>query len=143
MKKEDVLYGINLGYKLGRLEFLWNISEGKSVKDDVAIILEQKGKRVEGDSYPEFVNAVLNCFSDDCVFSTILVGIGGYRNILAKKTDKEELNDLARSAFETIPEEFIANPMKLYAKFDKESPETVENMVDLTMKYLSEDDLFF
>lgn len=157
MKKEEIMYGVSLGYKLGRLEFIWGsdipeaISEFPNAKNDVIEMLKGQNVHTNDESYQKFTESILTHFErvNINIFATILVGIGANRNLLAKSAGVTEIKEFAKSAFRTIPEIVIPNPMKLYDRFDKEDPKYINQMVDLVYMYLnasgdnSVNDLFF
>jgi len=164
MTIEEIMYGVQLGYKLARMEFIWDskFEEARAVfkesKEELLSILKQKGCFPEEDNYRQFTESILTYFGSNNmnIFSTILIGVGSFRNMMAinvrdDNPNKEEMFSLARSAFDGIPAVVVPNPRGLYEEINNAKAENVMHIVSIVSDYLnigsekkdSVDNLFF
>lgn len=149
---EEVSYGVKLGYKLGRMEFIWDSpyedakKEFDKAKAEIISILKTEGCEAEQDSYMQFVDSILRYFErkNIKIYSMILVGIGSFRNMIASSVNnnnphKDELMLLAKNSFDIIPPYIVPDAMELLKKIKENNAYTLQGTIEVVCNHLNID----
>ena len=119
LDEETLISGVLFGYKLGRLEFLWDSkfdfarAEFDTSLDDLKLFLDADHVPYDLSSFPKFSNSIINYYrvSNSTKLYAILIGIFTQRMELSRSVStpskKETLHGLAMSALATVPGSFL------------------------------------
>ena len=119
LDEETLISGVLFGYKLGRLEFLWDSkfdfarAEFDTSLDDLKLFLDADHVPYDLSSFPKFSNSIINYYrvSNSTKLYAILIGIFTQRMELScsvsTPSKKETLHGLAMSALATVPGSFL------------------------------------
>lgn len=149
--EEKLTQGIFLGFKLGRMEFIWGSefefakAEFESSFREIKIFLDADSVIYEECNYQHFCNSIINFYraKDTQKLYAILIGIFTQRMTLSCSIDdpenKEMLHNLAVSALSTIPSSYIkdkddfVNIVKQKLKNGFELPEVIQEIYHYIM----------
>ena len=119
LDEEKLTQGVFLGFKLGRMEFIWDSkfdfakAEFESSFREIKTFLNADSVTYEQKNYQHFCNSIINFYraNDAQKLYAILIGIFTQRMTLSCSIDdtenKEMLHNLAVSALSTIPSSYI------------------------------------
>lgn len=118
-------FGIFIGFKLSRLEWLWgsnlNIAQKEFEPSKKELLLQLPNDLlIDNENYFTFSQSILGYYlrTDIFTYSAILIGITIQRCILldSSKNSKhnEELRKIARSSLNTIPEKIVSDKDTLF-----------------------------
>ena len=150
MIREEIVYGVKLGYSLGRMEFIWDSTmkeardEFENAKKEILDVLKIEKCEPEQDSYQSFCSSILNHFERNNlnIYAMILVGIGAFRGMLVTKIDeknpnREEMLKLAKNTFLIIPKFAVPNAMELFKKIADNEAYAPYEIVEIVLNHLN------
>lgn len=126
ISSEMLQYGICIGFKLSRLEWIWG-SKIKEVqkefapgKAEILSLLPVDDIQIDETDYKSFSLSILNHYlrTDIAMYSSILIGIIIQRCVVvdASKDSKtnSELKELAKSSLKSIPRKIVSDKEYLF-----------------------------
>ncbi|QVK20847.1 toll/interleukin-1 receptor domain-containing protein [Mycoplasmatota bacterium] len=125
MDKNRFLNSFGLGYRLGRVEFLWDTKfrfakkAFKEAREELNSILLMDGLKNNAKDFKLYSKNIFNYYSrdDKNIKNAIMVGIGAYRYVIANSDVSDqnsvELLDLADSALDEVSSDFCDNREEL------------------------------
>lgn len=140
----DILYfGIPLGFKLSRLEYIWGSKydfvkkEFEPIKTEILKLLPTEDMHIDKTSYISFCQSILNFYlrTSIATYSAILIGICIQRCLLigVSKDEKknEELHTLAKSALKSIPNMIVSNKIELFKIIYEHKTEDLYDIISI------------
>lgn len=119
LKTENLTFGITLGFKLARMEFIWKSDfefakkEFENGKNELYYLIASDNIIPDESSYQSFSSSILNYYmrADIEIFYSILIGICIQRSLLIGSSKSEssnkEIEFLAKSSLKSIPDDII------------------------------------
>lgn len=143
----SLIFGVSLGFKLSRLEWLWgsNYDFAKDQflpsKKEVLSLLPLGEINIDESNYESFTQSILGFYqrTDIEIYSAILIGVTIQRCSLigASKDDKYnlELQLLAKSSLQSIPSKIIPQKEKLFSIILKHKNDNLFTIIDILETY--------
>lgn len=124
IEMEKIHFGVTLGFKLGRLEFIWgaNIPEAINAfdesKNEILRMTSSDNIIIDNQNFVAFSSSILNYYmtNDIETFFSILIGFCLQRSSLSQQSpNSAQLNDLAKTCLNAVPEAMIGNKYKFFS----------------------------
>ncbi len=128
VQKEKLIYGLNLGFKLGRLEFIWTGPWGKENLEpclkEIRALLQVDRVNVKEEDFATFYEGILTFYMrrELELFYHILIGHVFFLCMMSQGTTEEkyerEVLDMAAAVLKDVPESYIGE-RKMFLAFCK------------------------
>jgi len=151
MNFEQFNYDFILGFKIGRLEFMWDSvfdfvkKEFKKAKTEIEYLVFSENILIDDTSYISFSSSIINHYMKNNIesFYNILIGICLQRCLLIGASKDEEnnieLEDLSFSTLNSINKEYIGDKINFfnYLKSLKDNGLTIYEISNKIYEYLN------
>lgn len=155
LNTENLAFGITLGFKLARMEFIWGSDfefakkEFENAKNEIYSLIVFDNIIPNESSYQSFSSSILNYYmrANIEIFYSILIGICIQRSLLigASKSESsnKEIELLAKSSLKSIPDDIILDKEKFFEfiKNKKSSSFDLSEVAQEINNYLKEQQL--
>lgn len=152
LNSHTLLFGVNLGFKLSRLEWIWGSKfdfaqkEFESSKTEILNLLSHESVKLNDSNYQSFTQSILNYYlaTNIAIYSSILIGFAIQRASIASaagKEEYEELIQLAKSALSSIPNDIVPNQEQLFNVILRNKDNDFSIIVKNIEKLLLEDNI--
>lgn len=148
ISSEVLQYGIRIGFKLSRLDFLWG-SEFESFAPSKAEIISQLSVdniQIDETDCKSFLQSILNHYqrTDIAMYSSILIGftiqrctvVGASKN----SNTNREIIELAKSSLMSIPRKIVSDKEYLFSEILKHKDENLIDIIDFIESLSNESD---
>lgn len=125
ISKEKFKYWMSFGYKLGRMEFIWDrkfkeqIEEFPIAYDDLIQMLQATDIDVNLNekSYTAFCESILNYFryNNSEILTAVLIGNSIQRSQLATRTENGITNELIYNPLQLIPDDIVPDKLEIFS----------------------------
>jgi len=150
IKKEKIIYGIHLGERLSRLEWIWGgdhdpMGTVLAKREIVSIVSADKLSPNESD-YDSFAGDIVYYYqrNDIEVFYCMMIGYCFQRASLLGHSDIKEHNDelrrLAKSMLDIVPEEMIGDKDKFFGFVTQNKKSNIRDFTNLVIKWIQDRD---
>lgn len=150
---EVLEYGVHIGYRLARLEWIWG-SEFEEVqkefapsKSEILNLLSVNDIQIDETDYVSFARSILNYFqrNDIAMYSSILIGSAIQRCAAAgvykdDNTDSEIL-EVAKLTLKAIPRKIVSDKEYLFNEILKRKDEDLFDIIDFIESISNESDI--
>lgn len=149
---EVLQYGILIGFKLSRLEWIWGNKFKEAQKEfapSKAEILSQLSVDdipIDETDYKSFSQSILNYYlrTDIAMYSSILIGITVQRCVVSGASKdsnvNNELKKLAKSSLKSIPRKIVSDKEFLFNEILKRKDEDLFEIIDFIISLSNESD---
>lgn len=142
ISSEVLQYGIFIGFKLSRLEWIWGNKfkevqkEFASSKAEILSQLSMDDIQIDETDYKSFSQSILSHYlrTDIAMYSSILIGITIQRCLavgaLKDSNANSELKELAKSSLKSIPRKIVSDKEYLFNEILKRKDEDLFEIID-------------
>lgn len=142
ISSEVLQYGVLIGFKLSRLEWIWGSKlnevqkEFLPSKNEILSQLSLEDIQIDETNYKSFSQSILNYYlrTDIAMYSSILIGITIQRCVLVGTSKDNNLNseliELAKSSLNSVPRKIVSDKESLFNEILKHKNEDLFEIIN-------------